>query len=198
MTLTELVEKQPNKQYYEAYGTIWKLVDFLEPKVYYASLCGQLRRIKYTHIMIKKEKVVNVTIKEKQLGGTKLSPKGYMRVRIGNKTHFYHRIIARTFLGEPPINKPQVNHKDGNKKNNSISNLEYVSNQENRDHAVKNKLHSGRHNGRCKIPEDQINEIHHRAVVLKLPYKDIAKEYGVTPSAIRNLLWREFKKGKNT
>ena len=48
-----------------------------------------------------------------------------------------HRLIALTFI-DNPLDKKQVNHKDLNKKNNNIENLEYVTGQENINHAVKN------------------------------------------------------------
>jgi len=48
-----------------------------------------------------------------------------------------HRLIAETFLGD---SKLDVNHKDGNKLNNNIKNLEYVTKSENIKHAIKNNL----------------------------------------------------------
>ena len=54
-----------------------------------------------------------------------------------------HRLIAMAFI--PNIeNKPFINHIDGNKKNNSIDNLEWVTNQENIKHAFKIGLIKGR------------------------------------------------------
>lgn len=66
--------------------------------------------------------------------------KGYLRVCIGKKFYFIHRLVAEKYIPNPN-NKEQVNHKDGNKLNNSANNLEWVSNQENRTHAVKDFLH---------------------------------------------------------
>lgn len=48
-----------------------------------------------------------------------------------------HRIVATAFIPNPN-NLPEVNHKDLNKKNNSVSNLEWATRQENMEHAFKN------------------------------------------------------------
>lgn len=57
------------------------------------------------------------------------------------KRHYFnvHRLVAETFL-ENELNKREVNHKDGNKANNNVNNLEWVTSSENQLHAFKNGL----------------------------------------------------------
>ncbi len=76
-----------------------------------------------------------------------LSNKGYLRVGLSknkkSKTFKIHRLVAKTFLSNPN-NYLEVNHKDGNKLNNCVDNLEWCSRSYNINHAWRNKLTKGR------------------------------------------------------
>lgn len=69
---------------------------------------------------------------------------GYQQVTLSRegtaKTYRAHKLIARAFLGEPVLHE-EVNHKDGNKQNNNVSNLEWCSRKQNAKHAVANGLY---------------------------------------------------------
>lgn len=69
-----------------------------------------------------------------------LTPKGYLKVCLQNEkskqiNHRIHRLLAENFIPNPE-NKPCVNHKDGNKQNNQLCNLEWNTDSENRRHQM--------------------------------------------------------------
>ena len=71
-----------------------------------------------------------------------------------------HRLLMIVFKYNPNYKNLQVNHKDLNKQNNSLSNLEWVTPKENIDHAnINNVLPHGETHGMSKLTEDQVNEI---------------------------------------
>ena len=66
---------------------------------------------------------------------------GYLQVNLYKNrqcnTKKVHRLVADAYLDNPE-NKPQVNHKDENPKNNNVNNLEWATNEENQNHGNHN------------------------------------------------------------
>ena len=124
----------------------------------------------------------------KKRNGKKVKPqpngKGYLRVHIAGKMYFVHRLVAEKYIPNPD-NKPQVNHKDGNKLNNNVNNLEWVSNQENRDHAIKNGLHLvGEDCPWAKLSKEQVKFIREHN---ELNSKELAKVFNISDCHVREI-----------
>lgn len=64
---------------------------------------------------------------------------GYFRVSLDGKNYLIHRLVASNFIAEIPKGYI-VNHKDGDKTNNNINNLEIITYSENSKHAISNGL----------------------------------------------------------
>lgn len=140
------------------------------------------------YIITKEGEIINGT--NNHVLKPQLNNKGYYRVCIGGKFYFVHRLVAEKYVPNPE-NKEQVNHKDGNKQNNNYTNLEWVSNQENRTHAVKNKLHlSGEQCSWSKLDWEKVDYI-------RTSNEDIhklAEKFNVSKSTIRDVLnYRTWK-----
>lgn len=76
------------------------------------------------------------------------------------KYYSVHRLVAITYI-ENPENKPEVNHINGNKSDNRIENLEWVTKKENAQHAIKTGLikQRGQDNKRAKLSNEDVIKI---------------------------------------
>lgn len=98
---------------------------------------------------------------KKQLKPSLNTPNGYKQVVLYDNTNcrvafLVHRLVAMHFI-ENTLNKPFVNHIDGNKYNNNASNLEWCTNRENVNHAMKNSLTlSGEKSPASKLSEFEV------------------------------------------
>lgn len=102
------------------------------------------------------------------------------------KKYMVHCLVAIAFIGKPKIGE-EVNHKDGNKSNNRVSNLEYTTRSGNMLHCYRTGIHSrprGEARYNSKFKDHQIRE-------MRSLYADgksiafLARKYAVSESAIR-------------
>lgn len=102
---------------------------------------------------------------------------GYLRVQFSGKTRTVHRVVACAYVASD-IGKPFVNHKDGNKQNNHVDNLEWVTREENMQHAYNHglKVSAGVKNGRARLSADDV-------AYIRKNYKPGDKTYGAIPLA---------------
>jgi len=92
--------------------------------------------------------------------------------RCKRKNHYIHRLVAEAFLPNP-FNKPVVNHKDYNRQNNRVDNLEWCSIKENVNYSVDNMKHP--RNTKSKTTGEKFiyyraNKEQYRVVVFRKEY----------------------------
>jgi len=113
-----------------------------------------------------------------------LNPNGYLKVGLSldsqSKQVLLHRLVALHFLPNP-YGHPQVNHKDGDKLHNAVSNLEWVSAEENTRHA----LEMGLRPGYMPLAEKVI--LLERTLAGEL-LVDLAREIGWGPESLTRML----------
>lgn len=165
--------------------------------VIYASSCGVIKCGEYKHwnkknngYSLRKERIYPTSYSRgKQMHEPEsrkaMYGKGYQHVTIRSKAHSVHRLVALAWIPNPE-NKKQVNHINGIRDDNRAENLEWVTNQENRDHAK--QFHRNTLKGSmvrtAKLTESDVIEIRKLIAEGEIYKKDIAKMFGVGPSTI--------------
>lgn len=145
------------------------------------------------YIITKKGEVIN------KHNNHKLKPqpngKGYLRVVIGKKRYFVHRLVAEKYIPNPD-NKLQVNHKNGNKLDNCIENLEWVTNQENRNHAIEKGLHLC--GSKCSYAKLNENDVVYILTHKNLNNLQLSKMFNVSKNTIQDIkvgrTWKQLKR----
>ena len=115
--------------------------------------------------------------------------KGYYQVSLFKSGNHYYKLVARlvaqAFIPNPD-NKPQVNHKDGIKTNNDVSNLEWSTRSENQLHAYATGLISN--SGMPKVPI-KVYDYKTGQFLSKQPsLSSAARRYGLNRGNISNIL----------
>lgn len=119
---------------------------------------------------------------------------GYLTVFVDGKNRLLHRLLAETFIPNPD-NLPCVNHKDGNKLNNDLSNLEWCTYSENNRHAYRTGLKKYNFTG-CensanhKLTESEVKFIRENYKKYDAVYggRSLAKKFNVSESCISSIV----------
>lgn len=108
-----------------------------------------------------------------------------------------HQLVAEAFLGKRPHGYV-VNHKDGNKKNNCINNLEYVTSSENNKHAIDNHLRHiadmskvikrGAAHYRTHLTDDMVKDILRYAYKTGYGCRRVAKHFNLSRGTVAGIL----------
>lgn len=160
---------------------IWKKINDFEE--YEISNLGEVRR----DGKIRKTKLLASKIK-----GRKYNPSVAVILSKSGiaKTFLIHRLLGIHFIPNPE-NKPEINHKDGNRINNSLDNLEWNTQSENQKHAFANGLNSnkGSRNSRAILTEQQVDKI--RSLHSQgFTNKTLSEMYGVNKNVISKIICR--------
>ena len=132
----------------------------------------------------------------KTIGSKILNPtvvKGYYQIDLSKegkrKRFLVHRLVAEAFI-ENKRNSPQVNHKDGNKENNNVNNLEWVTVSENVLHGYKIGLSepmSGVKNGHAILNKNKVIEIRNDFSE-GVTQKELSERHHVSKSTIQDIV----------
>jgi hypothetical protein len=131
-----------------------------------------------------------------------IMPNGYYKVNINingkEKLVSLHRLVAEAFIPNPE-NKPEVNHKNGNKGINAAYNLEWNTSKENIEHAWRTGLKTamkGDAHPMHKVNADTVNKICALLITGDYSYKQISEMTGATYSIVKKIKnkerWKEI------
>ena len=114
------------------------------------------------------------------MGKISISSHGYEVVTVNGKTKYVHRLIAEEHIPNP-FNYKTVNHINGNKLDNRVENLEWISRRKNCEHARLNGLTQSKLNGIIDLSKEQVLKI-----------RELRNE-GNTYKSISNMFNRDYR-----
>lgn len=159
-------------------NVIWKPIRGFEG-IYKINSSGKVRSLNRTIQVKEKSRYIKGRMITSRIGRD-----GYKTVRLSKagKTHtrYIHRLIADAFIRNP-LNKPFVNHINGDKSDNRVENLEWVSHSENIRHAYVTGLYKIPH-ARCKRVVNHCTGKHFRSI------REAAKKMGISYKTCVNYL----------
>jgi hypothetical protein len=155
---------------------VWKNIPTWEG-YYQVSNKGNVKTLKRTT----KDKLGRVRHRKERVLKQSTDRYGYKYVIFNlasrSRTYKVHRLVGLCFIGEPSL---QINHKDLDKTNNMLDNLEYVTQSENMKHARMNKTYKSYYFKLSPDDKGQIRKLRRQGI----SYKEIASRYNVHPHTV--------------
>lgn len=131
------------------------------------------------------------------------SCKGYEKIELVNdndmkKKVFVHRLVAQAFIPNPN-DKPQVNHKDGNKTNNKFYNLEWCTAKENTEHSIETGLTDfskfnysrGEATSKSKMTNEDVKELREMYDTGELTLRELSIYFNISITTVWNIVKRK-------
>lgn len=156
---------------------------------------------KFPNYEINKNGVVRNKTTQKIIKPTLNNGGGYYKVGLyngdGQKTVYVHRLVGVTFLPNPN-NLPEINHIDGNKLNNCVSNLEWCTRKENAKHSYNLGLQKSKRGGNNPLHKS-VEQYTLDGVFIKkwVCVMDIERVLGIKSGAISNCCLGKSKTSHN-
>ena len=174
---------------------IWRNVQDYEG-LYQISNLGRIKRLAYWHnVGIKNIKKI---YKQERILKQSRDSSGYKQVCLTKnskkKSYSIHKMMAIAFI--PNLeNKEQVNHKDGNKINNIIDNLEWCTYHENLRHAMNHDLRAiGEKHGAAKLKNDDVLYIYKTFKNGEKTIQQLCKMFNMSYASIRDITVKRYWK----
>lgn len=177
---------------------VWKDIPGFEG-YYQASNFGNLKTL--ARLVV--QSPTRTALRSEKILKQKVSHDGRMLVSLcvdKVKSYFnVHRLIALCFIGNPPSDLHEINHIDGNPKNNFVENLEWVTKSYNIKHSwdIGLRNQDGENNPISKLDEKSVREIRDMIKYTDMKILHIAKIYNVSDSLIHqiksNKIWKHLE-----
>lgn len=175
---------------------IWKPVKGYEG-LYEASNLGRIRSVDHLDTFTTQHGEIITRMVKGKILKQHIDSRGYylmvtMSKRGKRSCNLVHRVIAKTFI-DNPSNLPEVNHKDEDKANNSVENLEWCDHRYNNNYGSKQTWFLGENNPGYKFPIDVVIAIRNE---YDQKNKDgtvtaLSKKYGVSTTHVSNIVNRK-------